>query len=68
MENAMRFMVIVKATKESEAGIPPDPAVFEAMGKYNEELLKAGVLLAMEGLHSSSKGGRGCGSAATRER
>src|SRR5947199_5229626 len=54
----MRFMVIVKATKESEAGILPDEKILTAMGKYNEELLKASVLLAGEGLHASSKGAR----------
>jgi hypothetical protein len=54
----MRFMVIVKATKESEAGGPPKPEIMEAMGKFNEELMKAGVLLAAEGLQSSSKGAR----------
>jgi len=54
----MRFMVIVKATKESEAGILPDEKILTAMGKYNEELMKAGVLLAGEGLHASSKGAR----------
>lgn len=54
----MRFMVIVKATKESEAGGPPDPEIMDAMGKFNEELVKAGVMLAGEGLHSSSKGAR----------
>lgn len=54
----MRFMVIVKATKESEAGILPDEKILTAMGKYNEELMKAGVLLAGEGLHASSKGVR----------
>jgi len=55
----MRFMVIVKATKESEAGIQPgDEKMFEAMGKFNEELVKAGVMLAGEGLHPSSKGVR----------
>src|SRR5437016_5282747 len=54
----MRFMVIVKATKESEAGILPDEKILTAMGKYNEELFKAGVLLAGEGLHASSKGAR----------
>jgi hypothetical protein len=54
----MRFMVIVKATKESEAGVPPDKELFTAMGKYNEELIKAGVLLAGEGLQPSSKGVR----------
>lgn len=54
----MRFMVIGKATKETEAGAPPDPEMWEAMGKYNEELVKAGVLVAAEGLHPSSKGVR----------
>ena len=54
----MRFMVMVKATKESEAGIPPKPEEFAAMGKFNEELVKAGVLLAAEGLAASSKGAR----------
>ena len=54
----MRFMAIVKATKESEAGIMPSPELFKAMGDVNEELVKAGVLLAGEGLHPSSKGAR----------
>ncbi|MCC6379233.1 MAG: YciI family protein [Burkholderiales bacterium] len=54
----MRFMVIVKATKDSEAGVMPDPALFAAMGKFNEELVKAGVMLAGEGLHPSSRGAR----------
>jgi len=54
----MKFMVIVKASRESEAGIMPGPEVFAAMGKYNEELVKAGVMLAAEGLHPSSKGVR----------
>ena len=54
----MRFMVIVKANKESESGVLGDPKMFEAMGKYNEELVKAGVMLAGEGLHPSSKGKR----------
>ncbi len=54
----MRFMVIVKATEQSEAGILPSPEILAAMGKYNEELVKAGVLLAGEGLHPSSKGVR----------
>jgi hypothetical protein len=57
-ERAMRFMVIVKATKESEAGILPDEKILTEMGKYNEELMKAGVILAGEGLHASSKGAR----------
>ena len=54
----MRFMVIVKATKESEAGVLPQEEMLAAMGKYNEELVKAGVLLAAEGLQASSKGAR----------
>jgi len=54
----MRFMVIVKATKESEAGGLPDEKLLAAMGKYNEELVKAGVMLAGEGLQPSSKGAR----------
>src|SRR6185503_16785128 len=54
----MRFMVIVKANKESEAGVLPDQKILGAMGKYNEELVKAGVMLAGEGLQSSSKGAR----------
>lgn len=54
----MRFMVIVKATRDSEAGIMPSPELLAAMGKFNEELIKAGVMLAGEGLQSSSKGSR----------
>lgn len=54
----MRFMVIVKATKESEAGVLPSQELMDAMGKFNEELIKAGVLLAAEGLQSSAKGAR----------
>lgn len=54
----MRFMVIVKASRESEAGILPPPEVFREMGRYNEELARAGVMLAAEGLHPSSKGMR----------
>jgi hypothetical protein len=54
----MRFMVIVKATPESEAGQLPSTELLEAMGKYNEELAKAGILLAGEGLRPSSKGVR----------
>ena len=54
----MRFMVIVKATKESEAGVMPDQKLLADMGKFNEELAKAGVMLAGEGLHPSSKGAR----------
>jgi hypothetical protein len=55
-ETTMRFMVIVKANDESEAGGIPDKKLLTDMGKYNEELVKAGVLLAAEGLHPSSKG------------
>jgi hypothetical protein len=54
----MRFMVIVKANKDSEAGVLPTEKVLADMGKFNEELVKAGVMLAAEGLHSSSKGAR----------
>jgi hypothetical protein len=55
----MRFMVMVKATPESEKeGALPDPQLLLEMGKYNEELSKAGVLLALDGLHPSSKGAR----------
>jgi hypothetical protein len=54
----MRFMMIVKASRESEAGKMPSEELLAAMGKYNEELAKAGALLAGEGLHPSSKGAR----------
>ncbi len=54
----MRFMVLVKANKDSEAGVLPDKKVLTEMRKFNEELVKAGVLLAAEGLHPSSKGAR----------
>jgi hypothetical protein len=54
----MRFMVLVKADKNSEAGVMPSTELLAAMGKYNEELAKAGVLLAGEGLQPSSKGAR----------
>ena len=55
----MRFMVIIKATPESEKeGFRPDPQLLLEMGKYNEELMKAGVVLAMDGLHPSRKGAR----------
>ena len=54
----MRFMVIVKASKESEAGVTPNQTLLAEMGKFNEELVKAGVLLAAEGLHPTSKGKR----------
>jgi hypothetical protein len=54
----MKFMVMVKATKESEAGVMPKQDLLEAMMKYNEELVNAGIMLAGEGLHPSSKGAR----------
>jgi len=54
----MRFMILVKATKDSEAGIMPDQKLLADMGKFNEELVKAGVMLDGEGLHPSSKGAR----------
>jgi len=54
----MRFIVLVKASKESEAGVMPDEKLLTEMGKFNEELVKAGVMLAGEGLHPSSKGVR----------
>lgn len=54
----MKFMIMVKATKESEAGVMPDEKLLAEMGRYNEELAKAGVLLAGEGLQPSSKGAR----------
>jgi hypothetical protein len=54
----MRFMVIVKANKDSEAGVLPSKELLSEMGKFNEELVKAGVMLAAEGLQSSSKGAR----------
>jgi hypothetical protein len=54
----MRFMVLVKANQDTEAGVLPDEKLLTEMGKYNEELAKAGVLLAGEGLHPSSKGAR----------
>jgi len=54
----MRFMIIVKATPETEAGIMPSSELIAAMGKYNEDLIKAGVLLAGEGLHPSASGAR----------
>ena len=54
----MRFMVIVKANQDSEAGVLPDRKILEAMGKFNDELVKAGVMLAGEGLQASSKGVR----------
>jgi hypothetical protein len=57
-ENTMRFIMIVKASKESEAGAMPRKDLIEAMGRFNEEMAKAGVLLAADGLHSSAKGAR----------
>ena len=54
----MRVMVIVKANKDSEAGVMPDQKILAAMGKFNEQLAKAGVMLAGEGVHPSSKGKR----------
>ncbi|HEV7371303.1 YciI family protein [Arenibaculum sp.] len=54
----MRVMVMVKATKDSEAGVMPSTGLLEAMGRYNEELVEAGIMLAGEGLHPSSKGRR----------
>jgi len=54
----MRFMILIKADKNSEAGVIPDEKLLTEMGKFNEELVKAGVMLAGEGLHPSSKGAR----------
>ena len=54
----MRVMVLVKANKESEAGVLPSREILEKMGKYNEELMKAGIMLAGDGLHTSAKGKR----------
>jgi hypothetical protein len=54
----MRFMVIVKATEDSEAGVMPSTEMLAEMGKYNEELVKAGIMLSGDGLHPSSKGAR----------
>ena len=54
----MRFMILIKADKNSEAGVLPDEQLLTEMGKFNEELVKAGVLLAGEGLQPSSKGAR----------
>ena len=54
----MRFMVIIKATKDSEAGVMPSQQLLTEMGRFNEELVKAGVMLAGEGLQPSSKGAR----------
>src|ERR1700692_5022376 len=54
----MRFMIMIKANQTTEAGVLPDEKILAEMGKFNEELVKAGVMLAGEGLHSSSKGKR----------
>jgi hypothetical protein len=54
----MRFMIIVKANKDSEAGVLPSEKLLTEMGKYNEELVKAGIMLAGEGLHPSARGAR----------
>mgnify|MGYP003293148406 CR=1 FL=1 len=54
----MRFMILIKANKTSEAGVMPDEKLLSDMGKFNEELVNAGVMLAGEGLHPSSKGAR----------
>ena len=54
----MRFMIIIKASQDSEAGVMPSNELLTAMGNYNEELAKAGILVAGEGLHPSSKGAR----------
>jgi hypothetical protein len=54
----MRFMILVKATKQSEAGVMPSTELLTAMGKFNEELVQAGIMQAGEGLHPSSKGAR----------
>jgi hypothetical protein len=57
-ETTMRFMILIKATKDSEAGVMPSEQLLTEMGKFNEQLVKAGVMLAGEGLHPSSKGAR----------
>ena len=62
----MRFMILVKASKDSEAGVMPSEKLLTEMGRYNEELVKAGVMLAGEGLHPSRKGARVRFSGATR--
>jgi hypothetical protein len=54
----MRFMMLVKANADSEAGVPPTQEMLDRMGKYNEELVRAGVLLAADGLQASAKGAR----------
>jgi glutathione S-transferase len=58
METTMRFMVIVKASKDTEAGVMPSTELLTAMGKFNEEMVRAGVMQAGEGLHPTSKGAR----------
>lgn len=55
---SMRFLIIIKATKDSEAGVMPSEQLLSEMGKFNEELVQAGVMLAGEGLHPSSRGAR----------
>src|ERR1700736_3798927 len=57
-DTTMRFMMIVKANEDTEAGVMPKTELLDAMGKYNEEIVKAGVLLGGDGLHPSSKGAR----------
>ena len=54
----MRFMILIKANKDTESGAPPDEKILTAMGNFNEELVKAGIMLSGEGLHPSSKGAR----------
>ena len=54
----MRFMILIRATADSEAGLMPEPEMFEAMSRFNEELVQAGVMLGGEGLHPSSRGAR----------
>jgi hypothetical protein len=63
----MKVMVIIKATRNSEAGLPPDPQLLAAMGKYNEQLVRAGILLAGEGLTPSARGKRVCFAAGQRK-
>lgn len=62
----MKFLILVKATKDSEAGVMPSEQLMTEMGKFNEELMKAGIMLGGEGLHPSSKGARVKFSGATR--
>src|SRR5207344_1336386 len=57
-ESTMRFMMLIKSDANAEAGVLPSEALIAAMGRYNDELVKAGVLLAAEGLHASAKGAR----------